>query len=490
MSKGYVVGFDSGTQSVKFIVVDAKGNIVSEGSAAHESTFHQQPGWTEQHPEDNWVKFCQACQETMARLPVPKSELAAVGVTGQRGTTTVVDEDGTPIRPFVLWLDPRYVDFPNWLRQNEPENYDKAYKFISVQGWLVKHLTGEFKDCIAYPPAPIRAIDTPKLAWSEDPATYEAVGVSREKMLDVYPPGTVYGTITREAAEATGLPEGLPVVAGAGDKQCEALGAGAVTRGRAYITYGTYSSIAITTYDRPIVAKAGEYHTLGAAVAGAWGSEGGIGRGHWLVSWFRDQFASQAVEEARKRGVSPEQILNEEAEKVPPGAEGLILFPYWLPWPTIPQAKGLILGFYDAVHKRPHVFRAILEGIAYGLRGIRDILVRDSGVPIEAVTIGGGGSKSNLGMQATADILGIPCSRPHTPETCALGAAIDGAVGVGMYADFEDAIKHMTRSERVFEPIPQNQELYDAIYEKVFTQIYPSLEGVFTSLNELSASRT
>jgi len=486
MSTGkYVIGVDSGTQGAKVIVVDPAGNIVSEGAAAHEPMIQLSPGWAEQHPEDNWTKFCQACQEAMANLPVPKSELAAIGLTGQRGTTALLDPDGKPIRPLVVWMDPRCMYWAKWIRDNEPESYEKTYKISSVEGWIVKHLTGEFHDCAAYPPAGPGLVTS--LTWPDDPAAYETYGMDREKLMDIVLPGTVYGGITRATAEATGLPEGLPVVAGAGDKQCEVLGAGAIGTGEVYVSYGTLACVNTFCYTKQApVPKGGEYYTMGAAVPGGWNLEASL-RGHLMVSWLRDEFAYDAVLEAQKRGVSPEQILNEGAAKVPPGAEALVLFPYWDARTAAPEASGLILGFYDGVHKRAHIFRAILEGIAYGLRTHLDAFARDTGRPVQEATAGGGGSKSDIGMQATADIFGVPCKRPHTPETCALGAAISGAVGGGVYSSFEEATKHMTRSERVFEPIPENVELYNAIYEGVFIEIYPALEKVFKRLNEIRA---
>lgn len=485
MSKGYVVGVDSGTQGAKVVVTDAAGNIVSEGATVHAPMFALSPGWAEQHPEDNWVKFCQACQQAMANLPVPKSELAAIGITGQRGTTALLDEEGNPFRPFVVWLDPRMGTWPQWVRENEPESYEKTYKISSVQGWLVKQLTGVFADCVAYPPAGPGSVNA-LLAWPDDPAEFEAWGMPREKVMDIVPPGTVYGPLTRVAAEATGLPEGLPVVAAAGDKQCEVLGAGAIAPGQAYVTYGTLSSICTTVYDQPIFAKAGEYYTLGAAVPGAWGPETSV-RGHWMVTWFKEEFGRDAIEEAKTRGISAEQILNEEmvTGEVPPGSHGLLVYPYWDARPYAPQASGVILGFYDAVHKRPHVFRAILEGIAYALRGALEVYGRDSGVPITDVWVGGGGSKSDIGMQATADIFNMSCKRPHTPETCALGGAISAAVGAGLYSDFHEAAAAMTRSIGVFEPIPKNVAMYDAVYNRVFTKLYAALEEVFTNLNDI-----
>ncbi len=379
MSNKYIIGVDSGTQGAKVIICDLQGNIVSQGAAVHEPMFSLKPGWVEQHPEDNWLKFCQACQQAMANFPYAKEDIVAIGLTGQRGTGTLVDKNGEPLRPFILWLDVRLAYVGKFYCENEPEIVEKAYKLTSVQGWLVHHLTGEFRDCVSFPPSGPSAVNT-TLAWPEDAKTYQEFGLPREMMLDVVPPGTVYGKLTKAAAEATGLPEGLPVVSGAGDKQCEVLGGGAIGRGQTYLTYGTLSSAITTVYDKPIMSPVGAYMTMGAAVPGAWSPETNV-RGHWMVTWFKEEFGYQAVAEAQKRGCSPEQILNEEAEKVPPGAGGLVVFPYWDARPIVPEATGLMLGFYSGYHKRPHVFRAILEGIAYGLRGSLEYFAADFGRP-------------------------------------------------------------------------------------------------------------
>lgn len=485
MTKKYLIGIDSGTQSTKVVASDNDGNVLLVTQAVHEPMFQLQPGWAEQHPEDNWAKFCQATREAMEKLPFPKSEIAAIGLTGQRGTSTLVDRDGNHLRPFIVWLDIRYGNIGQWLKENEPEIVAKAYKLTSVQGWLNKKLTGEFKDCAAYPPTGPASVTT-SFSWPEDPKEYESFGIPREMLVDLVPPGTVYGCITKEAAELTGLPEGLPVVSGAGDKQCEVLGGGAIAPGEAYATYGTLSSLITTVYDQYVASPTGAYYTLGAAVPGAWSPETSV-RGHWMVTWFKEEFGNSAVLEAAKRGVSAEQILNEEAEKVPPGSQGLIVFPYWDARAVCPEARGMMFGFYNGTHKRPHVFRAILEGIAYGLRSSIDTYSVDFGVPIQKVVVGGGGSKSDIGMQATADIWGVPIQRPHTSETCALGAAMEAAVGTGMYQDFPEAVQYMTRAQRTFEPIPANQKLYDDVYNQVFTKVYPSFKEVFKNLNRITA---
>jgi xylulokinase len=484
MSGPYLMGIDTGTQGCKAVITDLTGNIVCQDYYTHEPMIALQPGWAEQNPEDNWIKFCKAVQGALAKFPYPKTELVAVGLTGQRGTSTMLDQDGNHLRRFVVWLDVRSGTIGQWYKNNEPHLADKAYKVTSVLGWLAQKLTGNFVDCPAFPPQGPGMVNV-LLAWPEDSKSYEDYGFPREKMMDLVQPGGLFGTLTKAAAEATGLPEGIPIIASAGDKQQEVLGGGAIQPGEYYVTYGTLSSVCTTHYGSYPASKDGMYYTLGASVPGAYSPETSV-RGHWMVTWFKEEFGHAAVEEAFKRGVSPEQILNEEAEKVPPGCQGLMVFPFFDARTWYPQAKGLVLGFYNGHHKRPHVFRAILEGIAYGLRGPMYAMANDIGQPIKKVVIGGGGSKSNIGMQATADIFGVPCIRAHTSETCALGAAMSAAVGTSIFKSYPEVVAQMTRGIATFDPIPANVQLYNEYYEKIFTQIYPSLEKVFTSLNDIA----
>lgn len=488
MSGQYFMGVDSGTQSCKVVITDVKGNIVCQGSGVNEPVVVLQPGWAEQNPEDNWVKFCQAVKNALAKFPHSKSEIVAIGLTGQRGTTTLLDKNGDPLRRFITWQDKRFFDVGQWYKNNEPEIVEKAYKISSVQGWLAQKLTGIFRDCSVYPPAGPDAVYALQ-AWPDDPKVYEDYGLPREKLMELIPPGSVYGPLTKAAAEATGLPEGILVIAAAGDKQEESLGAGVITPGEFYVTFGTAGTVLTTVRDKYPVSKDGSYFAFGSAVPGAYSAEGGLFRSHWIVTWFKEEFGHAAIEEAKRRGISAEEILNEEAEKIPPGSDGLIVFPFWDARPWYPQAKGMILGFHGSDHTRAHVFRAILEGISYGLRGSMRVISNDIGQPIKKIVIGGGGSKSKIGMQSAADIFGMPCQKVHTSETCALGAAITAAVGSDYFKSFTEAVTHMNRNTETFDPIPANVKMYNDYYEKIFTQIYPSFERVFTDLNELTNNR-
>jgi sugar (pentulose or hexulose) kinase len=482
MNRKLLVAVDSGTQSVRVFIFDSQGNVISSAVHQHEPLFQVRPGWAEHHPEELWEKLCLALREAVHKLPNPHPPLAAVGLTGQRATTGLLDQNGNALRPFVSWTDPRRKSWAHWVHDHEPENYENTYKISSIQGWLVKRLTSEFKDCVSYPV--IGPVDLECLTLSTNPDDYETFGMPREKVIDACAPGTLVGTITPAASAATGLPPGLPVAVGAGDKQVEVLGGGAIFPGRAYITSGTMSSLLVTTFDKPLVHPQRHYRSLGAAIPGAWNPEYVL-RGHWMVSWFTEQFCKDEIEASKKMGMTPEELLNQEAASVPPGANGLVLFPYWDAQSHAPLASGLIIGFHDGVHKRGHVFRAILEGIAYGLRAGKDIFNRDLPVPIQEIVVGGGGSQSRMGMQAYADILGLPCRRTQTSETCSLGAAIEAAVGIGEYPDFFSAVEGMVHYRDIFEPISQNQKMYDEVYERVYSRLYPCLEDVFGSLKEI-----
>lgn len=487
MSEKYFMGIDSGTQSCRATIIDAMGNIVSTGSANNEPCIVPEPGFSEQNPEDNWQKFLQAVHLALADFPHPKSEIVAVALTGQRGTSILIDKNGKELKNFITWLDQRWQSPGKWLKENQPELIEKAYKITSVQGWLAQKLTGNFTDCSVYPPVGPQSVYALQ-AWPDDDETYEDFGIPREKLMELIPPASSHGTLTKTAAELTGLREGIPVFAAAGDKQEEALGAGIASPGDYYVTFGTAGTIATCVYDKYPMSKNFSYFAFGAAAPGGFHIEGGISRSHWMVTWFKEQFGHAAIEEGKRRGVSAETILNEEAEKIPAGSEGLMVFPFWDARPWYPQARGMIIGFHAADHTRAHVFKAILEGICYGIRSSMEVISSDTGQPINKIVAGGGGSKSRIGMQAAADIFGCPVQKAHTSDTCALGAALTAAVGSGAFASFPEAVEHLSSNAEMYEPIPQNVKLYNEYYERVFTQIYPSLEKVFVSMNEITGN--
>jgi sugar (pentulose or hexulose) kinase len=290
----------------------------------------------------------------------------------------------------------------------------------------------------------------------------------------------VLGYVTSKASAETGLPEGLPVVVGGGDKQSELLGAGAIDQSIGVISYGTATCMEIITR-KYIADKNLRFVTWPAALPHAWDIELMIPRGFWMVTWFKQEFGHREALEAEKRGIAPEVIFDEVVRTIPPGSMGLMLQPYWYPMVTDKFSKGSIIGFGD-VHTRAHIYRAILEGLGYELRRLYEIFHDKTGSTIKEIRVGGGGSRSDVAVQVAADIFNLPVSRMATSEICALGAAIDAAVGTGMFASFDEAVASMVKKGRVSEPNAQNHRVYEELYQGVYLKTYGALEPLYKKI--------
>jgi sugar (pentulose or hexulose) kinase len=426
----------------------------------------------------------------------------------------VTDEHGEPLRRAMVWLDRcRAEGLPriggrwglafraagvsgtvatfmaeaeaNVLARAEPETWARVRRYLLLSGFLVHRLTGRFADSVAsqvgYLP-----FDYKRLAWAaEGDWKWQAVPVRREWLPDLVPPGATLGTISAAASEATGIPEGLPLVAAAGDKACEVLGSGALEPHIGAISLGTTASIN-TTHRRyveviPIVPP------YPAAVPGAYSLEVQVYRGYWMIEWFKREFGAQEVALAAATGVDPETLFDDLITATPPGAMGLVLQPYWSPGVRIPgpEAKGAVIGWGD-VHTRAHLYRAILEGLAYALREGAERTVKRTGVPIRELRVSGGGSQSPSAVQLTADIFGLPASRPHTHETAGLGAAIDAAVGLGLHPSFEAAVSAMTRIAETRDPDPAAHAVYEDLYRNVYLQLYQRLRPLYAEIRRIT----
>ena len=206
-----------------------------------------------------------------------------------------------------------------------------------------------------------------------------------------------------------------------------------------------------------------------------------------MVTWFKEEFGYQEQQEAEKRGVAPEVLFDRLVEKIPPGSMGLVLQPYWTPGVRLPgpEAKGGIIGFGD-VHTRAHLYRAILEGLAYALREGKEGIERRTGIPITSLRVSGGGSQSRIAMQLTADVFGLPAIRPHIYETSGLGAAIDAAYGLDLHTDFKTAVSAMTRVGEVFEPNIKSHHIYDALYRDIYKIMYNRLKPLYERIREIT----
>jgi sugar (pentulose or hexulose) kinase len=314
---------------------------------------------------------------------------------------------------------------------------------------------------------------------------WQALPIDPGLLPELVPPGVMLGEITRQASVDTGIPEGLPLVAAAADKACEVLGSGCLDPEIGCLSYGTTATI--NTTHRRYVEGIPMIPPFPAAVPQSYALEIQIYRGYWMVSWFKNEFGHREQRIAEERGIAPEELFDELVTAVPPGSMGLVLQPYWSPGVKVPgpEAKGAVIGFGD-VHTRAHLYRAILEGLAYGLREGGERCQRRTGVDLEEIRVAGGGSQSDAAMQITADIFGLPTARPHVYEASGLGAAIDAAVGLGIHPDFPTAVAEMTRRGRQFEPDPESRKIYDELYREVYLKMYRKLRPLYEQIRRIT----
>jgi sugar (pentulose or hexulose) kinase len=510
----HALAIDVGTQSVRAILFDPAGTVVAIGRVPVEPYVSPEPGWAEQDPEVWWNAIGEACRRLWAVPGATPGSVAGVGLTTQRTTIVASDADGVPLRPAIVWLDGRRTDGlaavggpwglafrvarvrdtvarfqadaeANWIAAHEPDVLRRIRRYGVLSSWLTARLVGDWVDSTAsqvgYVP-----FDFKKSRWaSRWDWKWQVAPFRREWLPRLVPPAGALGGLTADAATHLGVATGTPLIAAAGDKQCEALGAGAVTPEVAALSFGTTATIG-TTHRRyleaiPLVPP------YPAAVPGAWLVELQVLRGFWLVEWFKREFGASEVARAAGLDIPPEALFETLLEGSPAGSMGLVLQPYWMPgirYPG-PEAKGAMIGFGD-VHGRAHVYRAILEGLAYALRDGAERTVKRSHVPIRELRVSGGGSQSRLAVQLFADVFGVPASRPHTHEAAGLGAAIDVMLGLAIHPDADTAVASMVRIADRFEPDPAAHRVYEDLYQAVYLAMYERLRPLYREIRRIT----
>lgn len=513
-SEECVISIDAGTQSIRASLIDFQGNIIKIIKSEIESYYSIYPEWAEQNPEYFWKTVVQTCKKLMSSLPVKKESILGVALTSQRNTMISLDSKGKPLRPAIVWLDrrrakphdwpPFYYKVPmkilklydialygmaeceaNWIYQNQKEIWDKTNKFLFLSGYLTYKLCGDYVDStgnqVGYVP-----FDYKRHQWADDrDYKWKIFHITRNQLPRLVKPADILGQITKQASKETGIPLGLPVFAAAADKACEVLGSGCLNPHIACLSFGTTATIETT--NNKYVEMIPFLPSYPSAVPGAYNTEVMIYRGYWMVSWFKNEFCQNEISIARKKTIPPEILLDKMAGSIPPGSMGLMLQPFWSPGLKIPgpEAKGAIIGFGD-VHTRAHVYRAILEGLSYALKEGAIRTEKRNKVKIEKIRVSGGGSQSRTAMQLTADIFNMAAEKPHTYETSALGAAIDAAVGLKIFSDFKSAVNSMTRTGEIFEPIKENTEIYENLFNNVYMKIYKKMKPLYEEIRSIT----
>jgi sugar (pentulose or hexulose) kinase len=484
-----VLGVDCSTTASKVVAWERDGRVVGEGRAPLEE-IRPGPQYSEQHAE-GWLE---ATAGGIADLmgSVDADRIAGICITHQRESFVPVDERNRPQYNAILWDDARsqrqleelgerfggHAELHRrtgrgrsttqafskllWLVEHEPEIAKRAFRFMDVHGFLVQRLTGEFTTSLASADS-FGLTDMAGGTWAEDLIT--GIGLRPEQFCETVEPGTVIGEVTADAAGATGLPAGLPVVAGLGDGQAACLGAGVTSLDRAYLNLGT--AVTGGPIERSYVTDP-SCRTLYGGAPGTFLLESVLRGGTATMSWFM-RFTEEEADFDRYEAAAGE---------IGSGAAGLVLVPYWNNvmnpyWD--PSATGIVIGWHQG-HRREHLFRAIMEGIGYEFRLAMEGIQAATGERIDEYVILGGGSNSDLWCQIMADILGATVTRAHTPEATNLGAGILGGFGVGWYPSVEEAAAAMTDVAERFEPDDDTHAFYDQVFAEVYRPLFPAIQ--------------
>jgi xylulokinase len=505
MSK-LILAHDLGTTGNKATLFEENGHLIASEFFGYE-TFFPDSLSVEQNPEDYWEAVTVSTQRLLDKSGYSREDVAVVSFSGQMMGALPVDANGKPLYRILIWADRRGVKevqwvserfdenqiyritghrlSPNyslakilWLKNNHPDVYHQAKYFLMAKDYVVYKLTGHFASDYS-DASGTNLFDLINESWSEE--ILDKVKIDPAKLPPLYSSTEVVGEITPEAARESGLLSGTPVVIGGGDGPCAAAGAGVVREGQAYNYLGSSSWIAIAT-NTPFYDKEKRNFTFHHLIRGLYMPAGTMQAAGGSYQWCRDTLCEREKKIALELGLSPYDLMNLEANKVPTGAESLLFLPYLLgeraPWWN-PHARGTFVGL-TARHNKSHLIRAVLEGVSFNLRIILDAF-REQGVNIENMRIIGGGARGSFWAQILANMYNMEVLRPiYLEEATSLGAAIAGGVGVGIFHDLEVA-ENLIDIRDCYHPIPEDVETYNRLYP-VFIQAYRSLVDVFEQL--------
>lgn len=505
-----VLAVDFGTQSLRVSIVNAKGEIKAIIKKKYnDAYFSSEPGFAEQDVDYYWHELCDATTKLKERHPVLVDDVLAMSVTTFRDSPVFLDENYEQTRPMILWLDQRQAALKKklspfkrlafrivgmtetvllnmkrtpaiWVQENEQDVWKKTRYYVNFSTFINYKLLGRLIDSVANQTGHF-PIHFKKGKWYSDHALKNIFQIPNTMLATIVPQGSVMGTISEEVSNKTGLPVGLKVIAAGTDKGSEALGTGAFHKGVASISYGTASSIAVA--NKKYIEPELFLPAYNAPISGLYHMEVQIYRGYWTVGWFIKQFGADETLEARIEALATEEVLNKKMLEIPPGSQGLVLQPYWGPGLKRPEARGAIVGFSD-FHTRIHIYRAIIEGIAFGLKeGLQSIEKRQHH-KVKEIRISGGGSQSDAICQITADIFNIPVKRTQTYETATVGTALVTFYYLGIFPSLEEATAKMVHIGKTFEPNPKDAKMYQEIYKDVYAKLYPKLKSIYKKLRD------
>lgn len=502
----FLLGIDIGTSGTKTVLFDVNGNTVA--SALEEYPLYQPNlGWAEQDPEDWWRATYTTIKAVISKSGIQASDIKGVGLSGQMHGAVLLDKDYNVLRKAIIWCDqrsflecdqitsiigrerlieitanPALTGFTAskilWVKNNEPQIFEKVNKILLPKDYIRFRLTGEFATEVS-DASGMQLMDIPGRKWSSE--VLGKLGIEQSMLGKLYESQEISGKVNRAASEITGLKEGTPVAGGAGDQAAGAVGNGIVKTGVVSSTIGT-SGVVFAFSENVSIDPKGRVHTFCHAVPNTWHIMGVTQGAGLSLKWFRDNFCIEEKRTADLLKIDPYVLMDQEAEKVTAGCNGLIYLPYLMGERTPhldPNAKGVFFGL-SAKHEKPDMIRSVMEGVVYSLKDCLEI-IREMGVDVSEVRASGGGGKSKLWRQMQADVFGKEITTINSSEGPALGVALLAGVGTGVYSSVNQAceavIKVKTKQSADMEINSKYEKFYD-----IYKQLYNSLKKDFTDL--------
>jgi xylulokinase len=498
----YFLGIDVSTTATKALLIDSTG-IVLAVSATEYSFETPHPLWSEQHPDLWWDGTQKSIRAVIEDSGVDATQIGGIGLTGQMHGLVLLDESGMVLRPSILWNDQRtqaqcdeiharigrerFIQITGnvaltgftapkilWVKENEPEVYSRAAHVLLPKDFVRYKLTGAFAMDKADGAGTV-LMDLKKRDWSDE--VLSALDIPRIWMPPLYEGTQITGPITSEAAAATGLAPGTPVMAGGGDQAAQAVGVGAVKEGVIALTLGT-SGVVFATTGGAFIEPEGRLHAFCHSVPDQWHLMGVMLSAAGSLRWYRDTFAP---------GMSYDDLLAPAAD-ISAGSDGLLFLPYLTgertPHPD-PLARGAFVGL-TVRHGMAHCTRAVLEGVAFGLKDSFELMKSAGLARIDQVRVSGGGARSSIWRQILADVFESELITVNTTEGAAYGAALLAGVGAGYWSDVSSACEAVIKTTGQTIPIDQNAATYRRFYP-LYQELYPTLKGSFAKITTFSA---
>jgi xylulokinase len=475
--------------------------VVASATEEHEAFASPRIGWAEQRPEDWWRASCVAVPQALRKADLRPDDIAGVGFSGQMHGAVMLDQQGSVVRPALIWCDvrtnpqceelnrkigaakiieatcnPALANFTltklMWVREHEPENWKRVHSIMLPKDYVRFRMTGERAIDMADASGTL-LLDVTNRRWSK--IMLQAGEIEERQLPKLFESPEVCGKLSAEGAKAIGLKPGTPVVAGAGDQAAGAVGMGIVAPGTVSATIGT-SGVVFAATDRPALEPGGRLHTFCHAIPSRWHVMGVTQAAGQSLRWFRDQFGSGPDD-----GRDPYERLTDEATKITAGSQGLLWTPYLMGERTPhldPEARAALVGL-TASHTRGHIVRAILEGVAFSLRDTFTLFDQMK-VAVNRIRLGGGGARSPLWRQIQADVYGHEVEIVEAEEGAAYGAAILAGVGAGTWKSVDEGCAAVVRVAKTVHPQTQNVAVMNKNYA-AYRKVYPATKQIFPS---------